>query len=60
MAGVGGEVDLAPMLGLEAAELTAHLESLSDDGLIESVEPPHDLTPQGQFLINERFEDINF
>jgi hypothetical protein len=48
------------MLGLEEDELDGHLESLHDDGLIENVEPPHDLTPQAQFLINERFEDVNF
>jgi helix-turn-helix protein len=60
VAGAGGELDLAPMLGLEEDELDGHLESLHDDGLIENVEPPHDLTPQAQFLINERFEDVNF
>lgn len=59
-AGMGGEIDLAPMLGVEADELDGHLDSLHDDGLIESVEPPHEITPQAQFLINERFEDINF
>ncbi|AUV81563.1 chemotaxis protein CheF [Salinigranum rubrum] len=60
MAGMGDEIDLAPMLGLEEAELDVHLDSLHEDGLIESVEPPYELTPQAQFLINERFEDVNF
>jgi helix-turn-helix protein len=60
VAGAGGEIDLAPMLGLEEDELDIHLESLHEDGLIENLDPPHDLTPQAQFLINERFEDVNF
>jgi predicted transcriptional regulator len=60
MAGMGADADLAPMLGIEDEALDAHLEGLCDDGLIKSADPPYDLTPQAQFVINERFEDINF
>jgi helix-turn-helix protein len=58
--GTSGELDLATMLDMDDETLTEHLETLRDDGLIESVEPPHELTPQAQYIINDRFEDINF
>jgi hypothetical protein len=60
MANAGGGVDLASLLGVEEAVLDDHLAALHDDGLLESPAPPYDLTPQAQFLINERFEEINF
>jgi helix-turn-helix protein len=53
-------VDLAALLGVDESVLHDHLAVLDDNGLIESADPPHELTPQAQFLINERFEDINF
>jgi helix-turn-helix protein len=56
----GDGVDLASLLEIKEPVLEDHLATLHDDGLIEDVEPPHKLTPQGQFVINERFEDVNF
>ncbi|WP_144901613.1 CheF family chemotaxis protein [Halobellus captivus] len=53
------EIDLASLLDIEAAELEARLASLYEDGLITAVEPPIDLTPQGRFIVNDEFEDIN-
>ena len=60
MSGVNGQLDLAEMLGFDEATLEEHLRRLHDDGLIENVEPPYELTPQAQYIINDRFEDINF
>jgi helix-turn-helix protein len=62
MAGTGmtESVDLAPMFEMEPAELDETIASLADDGLVESDDPPYELTPQGQFIINERLEDVNF
>jgi helix-turn-helix protein len=53
-------IDLAEMLDIDEAALDEHLHAIEENGLIESVEPPYDLTPHAQFLINERFEDVNF
>jgi helix-turn-helix protein len=52
-------IDLASLIDLDEAELDARLESLHDDGLITDAERPVDLTPQGRFIVNEEFEDIN-
>ncbi len=52
-------IDLASLLDVEEAELGARLESLHEDGLITDAEFPVDLTPQGRFIVNEEFEDIN-
>jgi helix-turn-helix protein len=60
MSGVNGQLDLADMLGLDEESLADHLDTLHGDGLIENVEPPYELTPQAQYIINDRFEDINF
>ena len=57
---VDGGIDLASLLGIEQAVLDDHITTLHDDGLIERLEPPYELTPQARFLINERFEDVNF
>jgi len=53
------EIDLASLLDIEKPELDARLASLYEDDLITSEEPPIDLTPQGRFIVNEEFEDIN-
>ena len=52
-------IDLASLIALNEVELGAWLESLHDDGLITDAERPVDLTPQGRFIVNEDFEDIN-
>jgi helix-turn-helix protein len=52
-------IDLASLLDIEEAELDVRLESLHEDGLITDADPPVDLTPQGRFIVNEEFEDIN-
>jgi helix-turn-helix protein len=52
-------IDLASLLDVEEAELDVRLESLHEDGLITDADPPVDLTPQGRFIVNEEFEDIN-
>ncbi|MFD1599426.1 CheF family chemotaxis protein [Halobellus rarus] len=53
------EIDLASLLDINESELDARLESLHEDDLITDEEPPVDLTPQGRFIVNEEFEDIN-
>jgi len=53
------DIDLASLLDIGDAELEARLESLHEDDLITDEEPPVDLTPQGRFIVNEEFEDIN-
>lgn len=53
------DIDLASLLDIDSAELEARLESLHEDDLITDEEPPVDLTPQGRFIVNEEFEDIN-
>ncbi|MFA1610575.1 CheF family chemotaxis protein [Halobellus rubicundus] len=53
------DIDLASLLDIGEAELDARLESLHEDDLITDEEPPVDLTPQGRFIVNEEFEDIN-
>ena len=53
------EIDLASLLDVNESELDARLESLHEDDLITNEEPPVDLTPQGRFIVNEEFEDIN-
>ncbi|WP_152041392.1 CheF family chemotaxis protein [Salinigranum salinum] len=58
--GLGEDVDLASLLDMEESTVETHTQALHDDGLVESVDPPYELTPQAQFLINERFEDVNF
>jgi helix-turn-helix protein len=60
MASMSGDIDLESLLDVEEATLEARIDALADDGLIEAVDSSYELTPQGQFLINERFEDINF
>jgi len=55
----GDDIDLASLLDIDGAELDARLESLHEDDLITDEEPPVDLTPQGRFIVNEEFEDIN-
>ena len=52
-------IDLASLLDVDEAELDVRLESLHNDGLITDAERPVDLTPQGRFIVNEEFEDIN-
>jgi helix-turn-helix protein len=52
-------IDLASLLDVDKAELDVRLESLHNDGLITDAERPVDLTPQGRFIVNEEFEDIN-
>ena len=52
-------IDLASLLDVDEAELDVRLESLHEDGLITDADPPVDLTPQGRFIVNEEFEDIN-
>jgi len=52
-------IDLASLLDVGEAELDVRLESLHEDGLITNAERPVDLTPQGRFIVNEEFEDIN-
>jgi helix-turn-helix protein len=52
-------IDLASLIDVDDAELDVRLESLHDDGLITDAERPVDLTPQGRFIVNEEFEDIN-
>jgi helix-turn-helix protein len=54
-----GDIDLASLLGVDDAELDAQLASLHEDGLITDAEPPVELTPQGRFIVNEEFEDVN-
>jgi DNA-binding MarR family transcriptional regulator len=56
---LGESIDLASLLDMEESTVETHTQALYDDGLVESVDPPYELTPQAQFLINERFEDIN-
>jgi helix-turn-helix protein len=58
--GANATLDLGEMLGLDDDVLADHIASLHDDGLIENTEPPYELTPQAQYIINDRFEDINF
>ena len=53
------EIDLSSLLDIDEAELNARLEALHEDDLITDEEPPVDLTPQGRFIVNEEFEDIN-
>ncbi|SDX53296.1 CheF family chemotaxis protein [Halobellus clavatus] len=53
------DIDLASLLDIDTAELEARLESLHEDDLITDEETPVDLTPQGRFIVNEEFEDIN-
>ncbi|WP_081927549.1 CheF family chemotaxis protein [Halobellus rufus] len=53
------DIDLASLLDIGAAELDARLASLYEDDLITAEEPPIDLTPQGRFIVNEEFEDVN-
>jgi len=55
----GPDIDLAPLLGVEQAELDHLLELLHEDGLIDEPSEPCDLTPQGRFLVNEEIEDVN-
>ena len=52
-------IDLASLLDVDEAELDVRLESLHENGLITDADPPVDLTPQGRFIVNEEFEDIN-
>ena len=52
-------IDRASLLDIDEDELDVRLESLHDDGLITDEERPVDLTPQGRFIVNEEFEDIN-
>ncbi|GGJ04752.1 hypothetical protein GCM10008995_13250 [Halobellus salinus] len=52
-------IDLASLLNVEEAELDTRLESLHEDGLITDADPPAGLTPQGRFIVNDEFEDIN-
>ena len=52
-------IDLASLLDVDEAELGVRLESLHEDGLITDEERPVELTPQGRFIVNEEFEDIN-
>ena len=52
-------IDLASLLDVDEAELDVRLESLHEDGLITDAERPVELTPQGRFIVNEEFEDIN-
>jgi helix-turn-helix protein len=59
MLDVDGEIDLGSLLDIEQSVLDERIEHLHDVGLIERTEPPYELTPQAQFLINERFEDVN-
>jgi helix-turn-helix protein len=58
-ADVDGDVDLASLIGIDQAVLDEYIEALHDDGFLERSEPPYEITPQAQFLINERFEDVN-
>ncbi|MGQ4555848.1 CheF family chemotaxis protein [Halobellus sp. GM3] len=53
------EIDLPSLLDIDDAELEARLESLYENDLITDEETPVDLTPQGRFIVNEEFEDIN-
>ena len=55
----GEGIDLASLLDVDEAELDVRLEALYEDGLITDAERPVDLTPQGRFIVNEEFEDIN-
>jgi helix-turn-helix protein len=55
----GAGIDLASLLELEEAELTAKLEELYDDNLITDESTPCELTPQGRFVVNEEIEDVN-
>jgi len=55
----GPEIDLAPLLGVEQAELDRMLETLHEDELIDAQSEPCNLTPQGRFLVNEEIEDVN-
>ena len=52
-------IDLASLLDVDEAKLDVRLESLHEDGLITGADPPVDLTPQGRFVVNEEFEEIN-
>jgi helix-turn-helix protein len=52
-------IDLASLLDVDDGELAVRLESLHEDGLVTDAEQPVDLTPQGRFIVNEEFEDIN-
>ncbi|WP_336022116.1 CheF family chemotaxis protein [Halobellus salinisoli] len=53
------DIDLASLLDIGAGELEARLASLYEDDLITAEEPPIDLTPQGRFIVNDEFEDVN-
>jgi helix-turn-helix protein len=55
----GPDIDLAPLLGVEQAELDRVLEQLYEDGLIDGTEEPCALTPQGRFVVNEEIEGVN-
>mgnify|MGYP000058218506 CR=1 FL=1 len=52
-------IDLAELLDVDETELDVRLESLHEDGLITDAERPVELTPQGRFIVNEEFEDVN-
>ena len=55
----GGEVDLAGLLDIEAAELETRLDALEDEGLIDEAAQTCSLTPEGRFFVNEEIEDVN-
>ena len=56
----GPDANLATVLGVDASQLTFHLNNLIDKGLVEDDEDGTKLTAMGQAAVSEHIEDVNF
>jgi helix-turn-helix protein len=56
----GPDANLATVLGVDASQLTFHLNNLIDKGLVEDDEAGTKLTAMGQAAVSEHIEDVNF
>ncbi|MXR21025.1 CheF family chemotaxis protein [Halobacterium bonnevillei] len=56
----GPHANLATVLGVDASQLTFHLNNLIDKGLVEDDEDGTKLTAMGQAAVSEHIEDVNF
>lgn len=55
----GPSANLAKVLGVDASQLTFHLNNLIDKGLVEDDEDGTQLTSMGQAAVSEHIEDVN-
>jgi helix-turn-helix protein len=55
----GPSANLATVLGIDASQLTFHLNNLIDKGLVEDDQDGTRLTSMGQAAVSEHIEDVN-